>query len=235
MKSEKGQYLKLGITIFVSLAATVAFFFVLFRSQEIKAFFSIIMSALQPVFIGIILAYLLCPIAKFLERQIRRVSVLSRAARLLSALLTLILAFGVLGLFCAMVIPQLAESVGSLVTDMPGLLQAQFDRLSSYLESDNEAAASVIQMIESAETYLVSWIKTNLFSTVSTVASGVMSVGSALVSLVVAIIMTIYLLLDQERYVAQCKKLFYAVSKNKRFNYAVADAAHRRRMVRRQF
>lgn len=224
---DKKFYFWLGVTIFASLAATVAVFFILFRSQEIQAFFSVVLSALQPVLIGIVLAYLLCPIAKFLERQIRRAGVPSRAARPLSALLTLVLAFGMLGLFCAMIIPQLVESVGSLVNDLPGLLQAQFDRLSSYLESDNEAAAYVIQMVKSAETFLVDWIKTNLFSTVSTVASGVMSVGSALVSLVVAIIVTVYLLLDRERYVAQCKKLFYAVSRNERFNRAISDTAHK--------
>lgn len=223
----KKNYLRLGVTIFASLAAAIAFFFILFRGEDILSFFSVILSALQPVVIGVVLTYLLCPIAKFLERQIRRLSVLSPIARLFSALLTLILAFVVLGLFCAMIVPQLTESVGSLVNDLPGLLQSQFERLSSYMESDNEAAAAVLQMVESAETYLLSWIKTNLLSTISTVAGGIMSVGSALVGLVVAIIVTIYLLLDRERYVAQCKKLFYAVSKNKRFNRAVADALRR--------
>ena len=81
-----------------------------------------------------------------------------------------------------------------------------------------------MQMVESVETSLLAWVKTNLFSTVSTVASSVLSVGSALVNVVVSIIVTIYLLLDWERYLAQCKKLFYAVSKNPRVNNAVSDA-----------
>lgn len=231
MKSEKGQYLKQGATIFVSLAATVVFFFLLFRIQEIKGFFALILSALQPVLIGIVLAYLLCPIAKFMERLFGKVKGLSRFARLISALLSLLLAFAVLTLFCVLLLPQLAESVSGLVANLPGLLEAQLNRLSAYLETNDEATASVMQMIASIEAYMVEWIKTNMLSTVSTLASGVLSIGSAIVSFVVAIIVTIYLLLGRERYLAQCKKLFFAVSRNKGFNNAVMDAAYQTNQI----
>ena len=223
MESEKKQYLKLGITIFASLSATIIFFFLLFRFQEIKAFFGVVVSALQPVVVGIALAYLLRPLARRLEEMLRKIKI-SRFARLFSVLLTLILTFCVLGLCCAFILPGLVESVGSLVKDLPGLLEIQLERLSAYLESDDDTAAAVMQMVESVETSLLAWVKTNLFSTVSTVASSVLSVGSVMVNVVVSIVVTIYLLLDWERYLAQCKKLFYAVSKNPRINHAVSDA-----------
>ncbi len=103
-------------------------------------------------------------------------------------------------------------------------MDPQLERLSAYLESDDEAAAAVMQMIASVETSLLTWVKTNLFSTVSTVANSVLTIGSVLVNMVVSVIVTIYVLLDWERYLAQCKKLFYAVSKNQRVNEAVSDA-----------
>lgn len=223
MERNKKFYLRLGVTIFASLAATVTFFFFLFRYQEMKAFFAIFLSALQPVLTGMILAYLLCPIAKFMEQQCCRVKYFSRFARLLSVLLTLILAFGVIGLFCASILPQLVESVSSLIRDLPGLLEIQLAKLNTYLESNNNAAVTVIQMIESVETFLASWIRTNLFSTVSTVANSVISVGSALVNLVVSVIVMVYLLLDRERYLAQCRKLFYAISRNQLVNQTVSE------------
>ncbi len=176
--------------------------------------------------IGMVFAYLLCPVAKFLERQCRRIKILTPAARLISVLLTILLAFGVLGMFCALILPQLVDSVRSLVEDLPHLLEVQLTRLSTYLESDSEAADTVMQMITSMETSLMSWIKTNLFATVSTVASSVLSIGSALVNLVVSVIVTIYLLLEREHYIAQCRKLFYAVSRNKRFNCVVMETMH---------
>lgn len=218
------NYFKLGVTLFASFTATILFFFLLFRFEEIRIFLSGILSALQPVAVGIVLAYLLCPVARFLETACGRIRWLSRWKRLLSVLMTLLLAVGVLILFCSLVMPQLVESVSSLVMDLPGLLEDQLERLNTYLESDNDVAVAVMQMIESAENSLVSWIKTNLFSTVSTVANSILSLGSALVNMVVSVVVTVYLLLDREHYQAQCRKLFFAFSRRERVNRAVIEA-----------
>lgn len=231
MKTDKKFFVWLGITIFVSLGAAAAFCFLLLRFDEVRAFWRIITLALRPVMAGGALAYLLCPVAKFLERQFQRVKFLSRIARLLSVLLSLILAFGVVGLFCALILPQLAGSVRGLVTDLPRMLEGQLARLGAYLESDNDTAMAVMQMISSVEISMVDWIKSNLFSTVSTLAGSVLSVGSALVNLVVSIIVAVYLLLDRERYLAQLRKLLYAVSRNERFNRIVLETAHQTNQI----
>lgn len=226
MKSGKKRYWRIGLTIFVSLAAVVAFYFIILRYQGIKSYFDMISLALQPVMVGIVIAYVLCPVAKFLERQFRRGKRLSRVARPLSVLFTLIFAIGILGLFCALILPQVADSIRSLVVDLPGMLEVQLARLDSYLETDSEAAATVMQMITSVETFLMAWIKENMFETVSNVAVSVLSIGSAIVNLVVSVVVTVYLLLDRERYLGQCKKLFYAVSHNKRFNRVIMEVVH---------
>lgn len=222
MNLNNKNYFQLGVTIFASLSGTILFFFLLFRYGELKAYLGFILSALQPVMIGIILAYLLCPAAKFLERQFRRVRALTRPARMLSVLLTFVLAFCVLGFFCALILPQLVESVMGL-EDLPRMLERQLTKISAYLESDSDAAEVVMQVITSVETYLMEWMKSNLFSTVSSVASSVMLVGSALVNFVVSVVVAVYLLLDRERYLAHGKKLFYAVSRSKKFNDLVME------------
>jgi len=50
------------------------------------------------------------------------------------------------------------------VVDLPEMLEVQLARLGTYLESDSDAAATVMQMITSVETFLMTWIKENLFS-----------------------------------------------------------------------
>ena len=218
------NYWKLGITIFVSLSATVCFFFLIFRFGEIRAALGIIRSALQPLFVGIALAYVLCPVEKRLERLLGRAKGLGRFARPLSVLLTMIAALAILVLFCALVVPQLVDSISGLVRDLPKLLETQLEKLNRYLKSDNDAAAAVMQMIESSENSLLAWIRTNLLATVSTVATSILSMGSALINTVVSVVVTIYLLLGREHYLAQCRKLFLSVSRNERFNRAVFEA-----------
>ncbi len=223
MKSKNKHYVKIGVTIFASLSATVLFFFLLFRYRELKAYAGTILSALQPVMVGMVFAYLLCPVAKFIEVQMKKVKILVRPARPLSVLLTLGLAFCILGISVALILPQLAESVRGLVENLPELLESQLMRLNAYLKTDNDAAAAVMQMVTSVETALMTWIKNDLFSTVSSFAGTVMSIGSALMNLVISIVVAIYLMLDKERYLAQCRKLFYAVSRNQKCNAAIMD------------
>lgn len=231
MKPDKSFYIKLGIAVFASLSAVVAFYFLLLRFQEVKVFLKIISSSLQPVMVGIVLAYLLCPVTKFLESLCCKAKLRASMARLISVLLSMVFAFGILCFFCALVLPQLVDSVKGLVVDLPGLLEVQLARLNAYLATDNDAAYTVMQMISSIETSLMTWIKTNLFATVSTVAGSVISIGSALVNLVVSVIVAIYLLLDRERYLAQLRKLFLAVSKNQRFNRIVMETAHQTNQI----
>ena len=226
MEPDKKRYLQMGVTIFVSLAAVVAFYFIVLRYEGLKYYLDIISLALQPVIVGIVIAYVIGPVAKFLERQFRRGKWLSRAARPLAVLFTLLFVIGILGLFCALILPQVVESIRSLVVDLPEMLEVQLARLESYLKEDSDAAEAVMQMITSVETFLMTFIKENLFAAVSNVAGSVLSVGSAIVNLVVSIVVTVYLLLDRERYLGQCRKLFYAVSRNKRFNRAVMEVLH---------
>ena len=141
MEQKNQDYRRLGLTIFLSLAATIVFFFLIFRLGQIGGMFSVVLSALEPVLIGMVLAYLLCPVATFLEKKFRKLGKFARAAAVFA---TLILAFAVLGLFCAIVLPQLAGSVSELVKVLPGQVQAQLGRISAYLESDSEAGAAVM-------------------------------------------------------------------------------------------
>ncbi len=222
-KESNQRYVKLGVTLFASLAAAIAFFFLFFRVGEIKGFLSMIFSALQPLVIGLVLAYLLSPVQRRLERHMKR---FGRFARLFSTMLTIVVAFGVVALFIAIVLPQLVGSVTDLVAKLPGLLEEHTQKLNAYLKSDSEASAAFLQMVESAQDYLANWIKENLLSTVTTLSSKVLSIGSMVVNIGMAIIVCVYLLLDQERYLAQIRKLFYAVSHNSQINEAVMDAVH---------
>lgn len=226
MEPEKKRFFRLGVTLFCSLTAVILFYFILLRVDEVKSYLSVILSALEPLFMGIVLAYLLCPVAKCLERCCKRVKGLSRMARPVSVLSSIVLTFAVLVLLGALVLPQLAESVRSLAKDLPDLLDAQMARMTAFLESDSDAAAMAVQMISSVESFLANWIKTDLFPTVSMLADSIMSIGSAIVNLFMGVAVAVYLLISRERYLAQCRKLFCAISRNQQFNRLVLESIH---------
>ena len=211
--------------LFLTLGAVAVLCFLLLHAQGLYGWFSTVFGSLKPVFMGAAVAYVLVPLEKWIERLLRK-GKLKRFSRLIASLLTLLLAIVLVALFCAMVLPQLTESVSSLLADLPQMLSAQMEKLEAFLASDDEAAAGLLEALESVETHVAEWVKDNLLTTVTSVAGTVKNIGSALINLIVALVVTVYLLLDRERYLAQCKKLFFAVSRNERFNQAVLDGVH---------
>ena len=214
------------MTYFLSLAAAILLLFALFHIGDIKNAFMSFFSALEPLWVGIAFAYLLVPVAAFFERLINKSKRLSRYARPVSVLITSLLVVAFFSLLCAVLLPQLITSVSDLAGKLPGMLKEQFDRLQTFIASNNQFSSTAANLVKSAENMLMTWIKTNLLGTISNIATSLMSVGSAIVNLLLALIITIYLLLDRERYMNQCRKLFHTVSRNERVNDAVYDTLH---------
>ena len=214
------------MTNFLTLAAAIALLFALFHIGDIKNGVMALFSALEPLWVGIAFAYLLCPVAAFFERLLRKAKKLEKVARPLSVAITSLAEMAVFAILCAVLLPQLVTSISDLAGKLPGMLEEQLARLQTFLASDNQYASTATDLVESAENMLVTWIKTNLLATISNIANSLMSVGSAIVNLILAFIITIYLLYDRERYLNQCRKLFHTFSRNERVNDAVYDTIH---------
>ena len=217
-------------TILAAVGGGLALFLVIFHFQFIKNVVGTCFSVLQPLWAGILIAYLLWPMAEFFERQCAKVKPIAKAARQVSVLLTAVIVFAVIGLLAWVLIPQLWSSVVELLPKLPDMVEAQFNKLQAFMATESSAAGYVSQIIDSTENSLMTWLKTNLVNTIYNIANSVVSIGSAIVTIMLTIIITIYLLLDRERYLGQCRKLFHAVSKNERVNDEIDETikqAHR--------
>ena len=223
LEPKKYPYLRLGITIFVSLAAAITFVFLLLRIEEIKNFWDTVMTGLRPVIVGVALAYLLFHSCAALEK---RMSKLGKWARPLSVALVMLIVISIIAMFFASVLPQLIQSIRGLIATLPGMVQTQLARLNEQIEGHTELAEQIMQWIESVEKQFEEWIRQNLVSTVSVLSKSLLTVGTAVLDLLIAMIVAIYLLIDRERYVAQLRKLFFAASRKSRWNGAILDAFH---------
>ena len=57
--------LRIGLMIFVTFVCCILFFFILFKFQGFASIWGKLMTALTPIIIGLVLAYLMNPIMKF--------------------------------------------------------------------------------------------------------------------------------------------------------------------------
>ena len=69
-KNDWARYAKIGLTAFLTVAACILFFFAIYRYDEIAKEWSKLMKAAEPIFFGLILAYLLMPVRNFIEPRV---------------------------------------------------------------------------------------------------------------------------------------------------------------------
>ncbi len=237
-QEEHKRYIAAGVTAFSVIAASMLLFFALFQWETIRAFFDQLCHILRPVLLGLVLAFLLLPVHRGILNFLRKVTnskhqnLLNMCAIILSLLFAAVLIY----LLLAMVVPQVYDSVVGLVNAIPEYIISVQTRLQTFLQNNPDIQAAVMSAFNSAaaslEQWIVSEILPNLESVSSTIVwlrdsvlprlpelSGVVSsVSSAVISmlvllkdLLIALIVSIYLLARKEVFAAQSKKIVYSL------------------------
>lgn len=223
-----GKYIKLGLTVFLSGGALILAFFILNNFGDVKKFLSDINSILMPFYLGIVMAYLLCPIyngsLKFIYSTNRgrfrkhvRDYKFARFFATVTALVVLMLALG--GLFM-LVIPDLITSIISLIKNLPDIAE----RLSAWIQAHVEQNPQLIELLQgSIETYtdkIFSWAQTKVLpgaeAVLTGVSMGVIGTIGSVIDIFVALVICVYVLNSKEIFKAQAKKFILAVFSNQK-------------------
>ncbi len=188
-------------TIFLSIAAAILFFFSLYHIAEIWGFIYSFITALQPLWMGIVFAYLLCPVAAFFERKFTRIKSIARFARALSVLVTSLAVLAAFVLLCTMLIPQLVTNVAELAVNFPTMLEKWISQLQAYLATDSDLATALNAFIDPAKNMITSWVKNNFLDTVHETIEqanktfGGFITGKLIDSLIVGVICFIFMMI----------------------------------------
>ena len=67
-KRETKRYIKIAVISFVTFVSCIMFFFVMLRFGEIARVFKSLIKCAEPIIFGLVLAYLLNPVMKFVEK-----------------------------------------------------------------------------------------------------------------------------------------------------------------------
>lgn len=240
-RENRGPYLAMGLTAFAVIAASLLLFFLLFHMKEVAGFLNTLGVILRPIFMGAVIAFLLLPvhrgILKFLmamttdkrKADHRNLSFLNFVAIILSLLLALFLIY----LLLAMVIPQVYASIVGLVQSIPDYIEVVQGWLQTFFEDNpdiqsavmsvyNSSAASLEQWLNSdilpnleSVSTTFQWVRTTIWPNVSGVMAGVSGVLLGFLVLVkdllIAVIVSVYLLARKDVFAAQSKKIVYSL------------------------
>lgn len=211
MKSTWKKALIWCSAIFLTLAAVIAFYFLLLNGSAIIKGLDSILKSMTSIWLGLGLAYVLDPLIRFGERKLWERNVNQTAARVLTLLAVLVLIGLLLFLIISRLVPRLGETINGLLGDLPGMQ----DTINSYLNRVNEWNPDVYDIIIKMISTATDWVNTNLYTTINTITQSFLGLISGIVNLFVALIVLVYAQMSKERFIGQSKKLLYAVCHHK--------------------
>ncbi|WP_195946222.1 AI-2E family transporter [Paraclostridium bifermentans] len=212
------KYTTISVYSFIVICCSIIFYRIASDTSVFMGKISSIISTLQPFIIGAVIAYLLNFILVFVEERMLSKNKLNKlkpkSKRAIGLLVTYIVAFILLALFIQFVLPQLVESMLGLVNDIPTYLTNLSDLLTKYtkdLNIDKEYLDIAVTKLTDFINYFIS-VAAGLLPVVGQ-ALGI--VASSIWNIVLGVIISIYLLIDKEKFCALGRKVVCAVFNEK--------------------
>ena len=202
------------IASIIVVAAGVGIFMVSQRLGAIAGFIKMLISALQPVLVGIAIAYLLSPLLARVETGLGKLlgknKPRKKLCRTLGVLICFALFVAVLAAFLGIILPQVYYSIKSVITLLIGFLNTNGEKLSELLQKVGIIAID-------GDDFVIAWegLINQGVSYVSALFSNALAITQDLYSLIlnllVALAVSVYSLFEKERFGSQVKKVLYSV------------------------
>ncbi|MBR6472929.1 MAG: AI-2E family transporter [Firmicutes bacterium] len=223
-------YFKQGLAVFLVGLALILVYYSINHLGNIKHVLSEINGILMPFYLGIIMAYLLCPIYNFTVRfTYKRVKVRfkkhktgMKLARVLGTVVSLLVIIVIVAGLIMLIIPSMYESISTLVPKLPGYFNSTIAMIESHLNSNNELSAFLTDNLDNLSENIYKWAQDKLIPAseviVSRLSSGIIATIGGLFDCLVALIICVYILNSKELFMAQGKKLILALFNEKQSN-----------------
>lgn len=234
------KYLYWGLTAFVVLVGCIGVIYFLFNGSILKYNVKKIIKILMPIIDGLIIAYLLAPLVNIIEKKLlfplyekTKIEIdkkLMNRTRIYSISLTFLLVISLLYSFIQFVIPQVYESIVSIVGQLPTYYNNLITDLDTLFRQNPEMEAYVVNLFNRFSNLNQDLLK-GINSVVQTLSQSVISLFREVLNLVVGFIISIYLLFSKERFIAQSKKIIYACFERHTANSIISDF----KMINRTF
>ena len=206
-----------GITLILA-------YYVVNHMPVVKAELAKINDILMPFYIGIIMAYLLCPIYNASVRlayrlnkgRFRKPRRDFQFARFFGTLIALAFLILVIAGLLILVIPDLWDSIMGLAMSAPEMAAKAQEWLQEHVNENPEISMILQGKLANLSDTIILWAHNNVLPGAEAILTGVMGTLGTMVDIFVALVICVYILNSKEIFVAQSRKLILAVFKTER-------------------
>lgn len=211
----------IGFMIFVVFCACIAVFFLFYRYHGFADGWSKLSQVLQPIIFGAVIAYLINPVMKFIERhyihffenRTKHPEKLQKQARSWGVTGGMIFFIAVLAALFGIVLPQVITTLGSLINSIPEQVQS-FTKWLDTTTNDSQIAEyisdAMVDVTDYVQTWLEDTVKPQVGDYIATLTAGVYNAIRSIINFLIGLIVAVYILFSKEKFVGQFKKIVYA-------------------------
>lgn len=232
------KYIKWGFTAFMVIAGSILFGYLIFNGAQLLQNISNLFSLFLPVFVGFIVAYLLTPIVNFIEQKglypllkkckAKDLSKHRKWVRAVSILLTYIIVFVVIYSIIAMMISQIVPSIENIIANFDTYIKDVTTWLNTFTVGEDELYGTFATIFTRLMVELDKWLTDTLNSIlngfgefIKTFSLSLINTLGVLWDVIIGFVISVYVLASKETFIAQAKKVIYAMFDRNYANHAL--------------
>ena len=215
-KKTDRKYLALGITVFLSGAALIILYMSMSQYHSFVNLFNKGLMILSPFIYGIVLAYLLDPLYEVIRKPLhealdkklkekyhpRMVSGISGGV---AVAITMIVFIAFITGFGFLIIPQIIDSLSSLVVTLPNRVQEVIDFIQKQnADSEGMLMKSLVDWLKNSTDNITSWISgtvlPQLGSYMTQIYQGLWSTVKTVLNIAIGLITSVYLMTERDHF-----------------------------------
>lgn len=199
---------------------------------RIKELVGKVFDAISPFVIGAFIAYLINPLAKFLNTKILKPlckSKFKRFRNVTSVLVSYVIVIGVVSTIMFYIVPQIMDTlkqIGNFVNSAQNGITKVINMIEAFEEKHPAIDLTpVMKIMEDIPKQVAEVFSGSIPVIISTIYDTSMSLVSGILDFVIALIVSIYMLLDKSRLVNSSKKIIYALLGERNGDVLIKESA----------
>ena len=233
LDAKRNHVITVSVATFLTFCCCALFFFFLYRNQEFTAYGDQIFKILEPIVIGIVLAYLLNPVmvfvegwvAKLLKKYVKNAKQVKSLSRMLGIAGAWIFFAVIIVVLVASILPTIMESIMSMIRSFPDAVNNLLAWLNEVVEDGSELEAFLNEAVVTGSAWFQTWLKETLLPQmegyIASIMSGAVAGVKAVLNVFIGVVVSVYVLTSKDTFSGQAKKIVYAIFKPSKANVII--------------
>lgn len=209
---------------FGAIALSILFFFFLFKIDAVLYYLKAAAGTLMPFIIGCVMAYLIYPFSQAITAYLDKLTGEKYKSVTLSiGIFSGLAAFGIIiYLILWMLLPQLLDSITSVVIGMPSMVESLSKWIATLLKDNPQLREAADLALENSSAELQNWLTSTLIPKAQEIIAGlstsVLSAFQFVFDFVIGIIVCVYVLGSADKLKRQAKMIVSALAPKKQID-----------------